>query len=170
VTTAAALVLAIDDRSTTLARPDIGELALPIGPLSLLDDQLGRVDPPGPVELTNALGAVHDRLEDVAIEAPDLLDSASVVAVGPHAVALARVERGLDVVPDPCRLERADVDEVFRTLVGETAIERAHNPGLAPDHVETVIPTCCIVLALVRRLDLDHVVVEQSAADRRRGR
>ena len=54
----------------------------------------------------------------------------SVVAVGEHALALARVEIGQTLVPNGYQLWRADADEVFRTLVAETSDDRRHNPGL----------------------------------------
>lgn len=152
------LVLAIADRSVTLSG-DGDTFELPVGPTSLTAEDLSGDDPPSPEALTNALGVVRDRLEDVAIESPELLATDSLVATGPHAVALARVEQGADEVPPRCRIARADVDEVFRTLVAETAADRAHNPGLPADHVDTIVATCCIVLAVLRRLDLDHLDV-----------
>ena len=52
-----------------------------------------------------------------------------------------------------------DADEVFRTLVAEPRSERLHNPGLDTAHVDTIIGTLCIVLAIMRRLDLDQMAV-----------
>ena len=89
-----------------------------------------------------------------------VLDAASVVIGGPHAIALACVELGADSVPDGYTLGRSDADEVFRTLVAEPIPERLHNPGLRPDHVESIIGTCCVVLAVMRRLELTRVAVE----------
>ncbi len=73
---------------------------LPIGPVALLDGPLGRADPPSPASLTNALGLVTDHLDDIIIAAPAMAAPTSVVAVGEHALALARVEIGHALVPN----------------------------------------------------------------------
>jgi hypothetical protein len=135
------------------------EFRLPVGPLTLLDGPLERADPPSPANLTNALGLVADHLDDVIIAAPSVATPASVVAVGAHAVALARVEIGHTLVPDDYELRRADADEVFRTLVSETNQDRRHNPGLDDHHVESIIGTCCVILGVMRRLDLASITI-----------
>ena len=83
----------------------------------------------------------------------------SVVAVGEHALALARVEIGQTLVPNGYQLWRADADEVFRTLVAETIDDRRHNPGLDHHHVESIIGTCCVILGVMRRLDLASITI-----------
>jgi uncharacterized protein len=133
------------------------EFHLPIGPSTLLDGPLERADPPSPAHLTNALGLVTDHLDDVLIAAPAMADPTSVVAVGDHALALARVEIGHTLVPADYELRRADADEVFRTLVAETKDDRRHNPGLDHHHVESIIGTCCVILGVMRRLDLASI-------------
>lgn len=153
------LTVTIGPSSTTVAMNGGGEWQLDVGPSTLLEGELSHSDPPSPADLTNALAAVHDRFEDVLIEAPIVAAAPSVVVVGPHATSLARVELGLEDVPDDYVLRRTDADEVFRTLVAEPVAERRHNPGLAPDDVETIIGTCCVVLAIIRRLDLPEVGV-----------
>jgi exopolyphosphatase/pppGpp-phosphohydrolase len=101
-----------------------------------------------------------------------------VIAVGPHAEAIARVEIGDTRIPAGYRLRRPDADEVFRTLAVEPVIDRRHNPGLDDDHVETIIATCCVILGVMRRLDLDSIGIaadhdgiaadhDSMAADRR---
>ena len=37
--------------------------------------------------------------------------------------------------------------------------DRAYNPGLPLEHVDTVVAACCIVLAVMRRLHLDQVTI-----------
>jgi hypothetical protein len=135
------------------------EFRLPIGPVALLDGPLGRADPPSPASLTNALGLVTDHLDDTIIAAPAMAAPTSVVAVGEHALALARVEIGQALVPNGYQLWRADADEVFRTLVAETVDDRRHNPGLDPHHVESIIGTCCVILGVMRRLDLASITI-----------
>jgi exopolyphosphatase/guanosine-5'-triphosphate,3'-diphosphate pyrophosphatase len=76
---------------------------------------------------------------------------------------MARVEIGAEVVPDGYELTRADADEVFRTLALEPLADRRHNPGLAEEHVESIIGTCCVILGIMRRLELNSVRVDTGA-------
>jgi exopolyphosphatase/pppGpp-phosphohydrolase len=152
------LTVTIDDRRTVLATSDGGSHSIPVGPASLVDDVFERRDPPATAQLTNALGVVHDHLDDVLIEAPAVAATAAIVFDGHHATSLARVEIGSVELPDTCRIGRAAIDEVFRTIVAERPAERRHNPGLDDDHLDTIVATCCIVLAIMRRLALHDAV------------
>ena len=153
------LTVTIHDRRTDLEStgPDVPGRrihTIPIGPLSLVDDVFERRDPPTTAALTNALGIVQDHLDDVVIEAPAVAATASIVFAGHHACSLAQVEVGSIILPAACRLDRAGIDEVFRTIVAESPAERRHNPGLDDAHLDTIVATCCIVLAIMRRLAL----------------
>ena len=44
-------------------------------------------------------------------------------------------------------------------MVAEPVDDRRHNPGLDDAHVDTIVPTLCIVLAIMRRLGLEQVDV-----------
>lgn len=158
--TPGALEIAITDRTIEIEMIGGGSWSLPVGPLTLVERELEHADRPTPEQLTNALGIVSDHLDDVVRESPMVLDSTNVVVVGSHAAALACVELGIDRVPDGYTLERSDADEVFRTLVAEPITERRHNPGLPPGDVESIIGVCCVVLAIMRRLELTQVSIE----------
>jgi exopolyphosphatase/pppGpp-phosphohydrolase len=132
---------------------------MPIGPLTLLDSELECLDPPLPANLTNALGTIDDHLDDVIVAAPSVLAATTAVLSGRHAAAMAMVELGHDQVPANYQMQRADADEVFRTLVVEPAAERRFNPGLAEEFVESIIASLCIVLSIMRRLGLDAIGV-----------
>lgn len=138
---------------------------LPIGPLSLIAGPLGDDDPPSPVELTNALGFVQDHVDDLVIQSPSVVAAPFVIAVGAHAMAMARVEIGADTVPEGYELRRADADEVFRTLVNETAEDRRFNPGLDDTHVVSILGTCCVILGIMRRLDLQKLHIAPTGQD-----
>lgn len=157
------LVVHIADHTVEILTGDGRSFVLPVGPLALHEGPLERADPPAPAMLTNALGLVHDHLDDVIIEAPTVATADEVVATGDHARAMARVEIGAADVPDGYVLSRADADEVFRTLAVEPIVDRRHNPGLEETHVESIIGTCCVILGVMRRLDLTSIAV----ADRR---
>jgi exopolyphosphatase/guanosine-5'-triphosphate,3'-diphosphate pyrophosphatase len=151
------LTLYLGDDVVRLVVTGGGSYDLPIGPVALVAGPLERSDLPHPAQLTNALGLVHDHLDDVIIEAPSVAAPSSVVAAGVHALELARVEIGERAVPADYVLSRAAADEVFRTLALEPIEDRRHNPGLAADHVESIIGTCCVILGVMRRLDLDRM-------------
>lgn len=136
---------------------------VPVGPQTLLAGPLEHLDPPPPANLTNALGLVHDHLDDLLIEAPSVAAAPGVTITGPYAEALTCVEIGTDECPARYDLSRPATDEVFRTLAVEPNDDRRHNPGLPADHVETIIGTCCVVLGIMRRLGLTGVAVDRSA-------
>ena len=131
-------------------------MVLPVGIATLADDLLTS-DPPRPEELTNAIGAVFDHLDDVVRERPDVLDG-EVDVGGPEVTAIAAVEVG-GAAHLPFVLSRDAAEDVFRTLATESHRQRAHNPGLDPSLVRTVVAGCCAVVAVMRRLQLDEVTV-----------
>ena len=151
------LTIEIDDHSLIVDQSGGNVHTLPVGPLTLLAGPLRGGDPPKPADLTNALGLLHDHLDDLLIEQPTIAAAPAVVLTGPHAHAMACVEIGADLVPDDYELLRADADEVFRTLAVEPVLERRHNPGLPDAHVESIVATCCVILGIMRRLDLRAV-------------
>lgn len=153
------LLITIADRTIDLELVGGDTWSLPVGPLTLIDEELERCDRPAPEQLTNALGIVSDHLDDVVRASPMVSAATHVVLVGEHAASLASVELGTDVVPVGYTLARADADEVFRTLVGEPIAQRLHNPGLDPTRVESIVATCCVVLAVMRRLELTEVEI-----------
>jgi exopolyphosphatase/pppGpp-phosphohydrolase len=157
--TAGSLTVAMADRTTTISMVAGGEWTLPVGPASLVERELESADRPAPAQLTNALGIVSDHLDDVVRESAMVLAAPTIVFTGRHAVALARVELGAEELPADYTLARPDADEVFRTLVGEPIADRLHNPGLDPADVETVIGACCVVLAVMRRLERSEVMI-----------
>ena len=158
--TAGALFLAIGDDRVDISMTGGGAWTIPLGPQSLFDGVLEQRDKPSPSHLTNALGFIHDYFDDIAMEAPSVLAAPSVTATGPHAVGIARVELGHEHVPTDYHLQRADADDVFRTLVTEPRAQRLDNPGLASSDVDTIIGTLCIVLAIMRRLDLGRLAIQ----------
>jgi hypothetical protein len=158
------LRVTIDDRSLVVDVDGGGTHTVPVGPATLLDGPLRGNDPPLPADLTNALGLVQDHLDDLLIEAPSIAATPAVIASGAHAEAMARVEIGADEIPIGYELHRAAADEVFRTLAVEDAADRRHNPGLPDEHVESIVATCCVILGVMRRLDLRTVGIQPSQA------
>lgn len=157
--TPGSLVIEIADRELRITQLGGGEWSLPVGPTLLVERELGHADRPAPEQLTNALGIVSDHLDDVVRESAMVLTAPTIAFSGRHAVGLGRVELGADSLPASYTLSRADADEVFRTIVAEPIADRLHNPGLDPAEVETVIGTCCVVLAVMRRLERSEALI-----------
>lgn len=149
----------IDDRCTVVQAATGAPIEMPVGPVALMDGPLRGSDPPTPMDLTNALGLVHDHLDDAIIAAPAIAAASRVVAAGDHALAMARVEIGDDSIPAGYTLSRADAEDVFRTLAVEPRGDRRCNPGLDAAHVESIIGTCCVILGLMRRLELRELAI-----------
>jgi exopolyphosphatase/guanosine-5'-triphosphate,3'-diphosphate pyrophosphatase len=132
---------------------------LPFGSARLAAELAG--DPPRPEQLTNAIGAVIDHVDDLVRMRPDVLGRA-VEMSGPLPYAVACVEAGSEVTL-PFTLPRDAAEEVFRTVATEPAADRRHNPGLAPEMIDTVVAGCCVVVGVARRLQLDELVVVDEA-------
>lgn len=159
------LVVDIGGGSTELAvGTDRVEAAvsLDLGCVSLTEDELHH-DPPLPEELTNAIGTAADAFADAWRRHPALRDPETVVGVAGTMTTLAAVELGLatydrDLVHGLV-LERATVEEVFRTLATERLADRVHNPGLPRPRADVIVGGLCIVVALLRNLPADAVRV-----------
>lgn len=142
---------------TTLVDVDGQHHLIPLGAKSLSTSELVS-DPPRPEELTNAIGAVVDHLDDMLRALPAAADAEAVGLVGELAMVIAAVEFG-GAPPLPFALGRAAAEEVFRTVATESSADRALNPGLPSDAVDTIVAACCIVVALMRHLHLDQIEV-----------
>lgn len=130
---------AADDQTTSV----------PIGTTTLLHEL--RHDPPWAEELTNAVGAVIDHMEDVEREAPAVVLADRVEIAGGLVAVVADVEVG-GVATLPFELSREAGEDVFRTLVTEHSADRALNPGLPATAVEPVLGTVCAIVGVMRFL------------------
>lgn len=157
------LTIAIADRALTISTAGGEPIELPIGPITLLEGPLEGADPPSAMHLTNALGMVQDHIDDLIIEDPAMAVPSSVVATGEHAMAIAHVEVGAHTLSPGYVLGRSDADELFRTLVAEPISQRSFNPGLDERYVASIIGTCCVILAVMRRLDLQGIAIESES-------
>jgi exopolyphosphatase/pppGpp-phosphohydrolase len=146
-----------DDVVVHLGRDDDDVVfGIPFGVDRLRDLYLAS-DPPRPEELTNAIGAVVDHLDDLVRDNPDVLGAATSVC-GHEVRAIAAVEVG-GAPTLPFELAREAAEEVFRTLVTEPRADRALNPGLEPHLVDRVVAGSCLIVGVMRRLHLASVTV-----------
>ncbi|MFZ9292532.1 MAG: hypothetical protein ACO26C_08375 [Ilumatobacteraceae bacterium] len=138
------------------------------GAVSVTESHLAH-DPPRPEELTNAIAEVGDAVTDLAaVRAGDaawdaLRAPARVIGVAGTIVTAAAVELGLREW-DAGRLHgfvlgRAAAEDVFRTLATEPLADRVHNPGLPRERADVIVGGCCVLVAIMRRLALDGIIV-----------
>ena len=142
---------------TTLVDVDGQQHLIPLGAVTLSSNEFVS-DPPRPEELTNAIGTVVDHLDDMLRALPAAAQADAVGVVGDLATVIAAVEFG-GMPPLPFALRRTAAEEVFRTVATEPSADRALNPGLPADAVDTIVAACCIVVALMRHLHLDQIEV-----------
>jgi uncharacterized protein len=159
-------LVTIDDATTIVRLGDGTVREIPWGATTLADRWLRDTDPPRPEALTNALGTIADHLDDLLRQHPELLTVAELAFGGATVASLARVEIGADDVPERIVLARDAGEEIFRIVATDTAADRAFHPGLPSAHVDTIVATCCIVLAFLRRLHLGAAELRTGPATR----
>ncbi len=123
-------------------------------------------DPPAPEELSNAIAAAMGWFDDLLREVPGATAARTVVGLAGTISTVAAVEIGLaewdrDAIHH-FHLTRAAIEDVFRTLATETLADRIHNPGLDPARADVIVGGCCALVALVRTLGIDEVLVSES--------
>ena len=123
-------------------------------------------DPPAPEELSNAVSAVRDHLADVEQAIPGVRDAATLVGLAGTITTIAAIEQGLPEYDRDkihhFRLSRAATEDVFRTLALEPAADRRHNPGLEPERVDVIVGGAVVLVAILRGLDADEVLVSEA--------
>ena len=139
-------------------------VSLPFGAVNLTEAELHR-DPPRPEELTNAISLVSDAVDDVAHNYPLIGHVERVVGVAGTIVTVAAVEVGQKTF-DPSalhklKLSREAIEDVFRTLATEPLGDRVFNPGLPRDRADIIVGGCCVLVAVMRRLQISELTVSQ---------
>jgi exopolyphosphatase/guanosine-5'-triphosphate,3'-diphosphate pyrophosphatase len=137
-------------------------ISFPIGAVTITETELHR-DPPRPEELTNAIGLAADYADDLIRQHPEVLGVDRVIGVAGTIVTVAAVELGLHAFDRDALhglvLPREAVEDVFRTLATESLEDRRHNPGLPADRADVIVGGCCILVGLLRRLQVSHLTV-----------
>ena len=134
--------------------------SIDIGAVLLTESELHH-DPPRPEELTNAIGAMHDELETVAREHPEIGEAAAasgvIVGIAGTITTVAAVELGRlrpggapRHAPQP-RSGRGGIPHARHRDARATAID---NPGLPAERADIIVGGCCILVAVMRRLQL----------------
>jgi len=139
-------------------------VSIPFGAVNLTEAELHR-DPPRPEELTNAISLVSDAVDDVAHNYPLIGQVDRVVGVAGTVVTVAAVEAGQKTFNPSAlhklKLSRDAVEDVFRTLATESLNDRVFNPGLPRDRADIIVGGCCVLVAVMRRLQISELIVSQ---------
>jgi exopolyphosphatase / guanosine-5'-triphosphate,3'-diphosphate pyrophosphatase len=83
----------------------------------------------------------------------------TITTVAAVELGLAGYDRNL---VDGLVLPRAAVEDVFRTLATEALADRVHNPGLQRARADVIVGGCCILVALLRNLPADELLVRDA--------
>jgi exopolyphosphatase/guanosine-5'-triphosphate,3'-diphosphate pyrophosphatase len=123
-------------------------------------------DPPEPEELSNAIAEAAGWFEDLSREVPAVHQAKTVVGLAGTISTVAAVEIGLAEYDRSqihhFRLTREAIEDVFRTLATERQADRRHNPGLEEARVDVIVGGLCVLVAFVRTLGIDEVLVSES--------
>lgn len=137
-------------------------LSIPIGAVVITERELHH-DPPRPEELTNAIGLATDYMEDIIRQRPEVQGATRIIGVAGTVVTVAAVELGLPAFDfsrlHEMSLPRSAVEDVFRTLATEPLADRRHNPGLPAQRADIIVGGCCILVAIMRKLQLNSITV-----------
>ena len=131
-----------------------------------LTERFITTDPPAAEDLSAAISYVDTWIDDVMIAIPDLDTAATVVGLAGTVSTVAAVEIGLPAYDRDqihhFRLTKAAAEDVFRTLATERRADRLHNPGLEEARVDVIVGGCCALVAILRRLGRDEILVSES--------
>ena len=123
-------------------------------------------DPPAPEELANAIGVVHDALDDVTRDIPAIEDTACFVGLAGTVTTVAAVEIGLATYDRDrihhFELTRAAAEDVFRTLATEPRAVRVHNPGLEEARADVIVGGALILVTIMRHFEFDTCLVSEA--------
>lgn len=140
-------------------------VSLDIGSVRFTEKYL-HSDPPLPEELSAAVTVSGLHLDDVDRLMPQAAGARTVVGLAGTVSTAAAVEIGLAEYDrnqtHHFRLTREAAEDVFRTLVTESAEDRAFNPGLHPGRVDVIVGGLCILVKIMRHYDLDEILVSEA--------
>ena len=123
-------------------------------------------DPPAPEELSNAIAEAAAWFEDLAREVPAVHEVQTVIGLAGTITTVAAVEIGMPAYDrhqtHHFHLTREAIEDVFRTLATERLADRVHNPGLEEARADVIVGGLCVLVAFVRTLGIDEVLVSES--------
>jgi len=144
--------LAVGETSPTTVR------SMEVGAVRLTEKYLTS-DPPRPEELVNAIADVQDLVADACRDEPQFKRATRIIGCSGTIRTIAAVELGIARVPNGFELTRAAAEDVFRTLATESLADRIHNPGLSVHRADIIVAGCCILVGVLRSLEVDAITV-----------
>lgn len=104
-----------------------------------------------------------DFVEDITRQRREVRDATRVIGVAGTIVTVAAIELGLHSFDNErlhgMILTRRAVEDVFRTLATETLADRRHNPGLPAQRADIIVGGCCVLVAIMRKLQVNSITV-----------
>jgi exopolyphosphatase/guanosine-5'-triphosphate,3'-diphosphate pyrophosphatase len=123
-------------------------------------------DPPAAEELSNAIAESTAWFEELFHEFPAMREANRLIGVAGTITTVAAIEIGLAEYDRDAlhhfELTRAAAEDVFRTLATERLADRLHNPGLEAARADVIVGGCCVLVALLRTLGSDGLLVSES--------
>jgi exopolyphosphatase/guanosine-5'-triphosphate,3'-diphosphate pyrophosphatase len=140
-------------------------MSLDIGCVRLTEKYI-ETDPPLPEELLACLSITEAHLDDVAREMPESFGAATFVGLAGTVSSAAMVEIGLPEYDRDrvhhFRLTKEAAEDVYRTVAMENRADRAHNPGLEPGRVDTIVAGMSILVRIMRYFGIEEVLVSEA--------
>ena len=131
-----------------------------------LSERYVESDPPLPGGLVACLSITQAHLDDVAREMPESFTAATFVGLPGTVSAAAMIEIGLATYDRDqvhhFRLTKDAAEDVYRTVAMENRADRAHNPGLEPGRVDTIVAGMCILVRIMRYFGIEEVLVSEA--------
>ena len=142
-----------------------GVISIDVGCVRLTERFLEH-DPPLPEELSACISFTDAHLDDVLREVPAVAEARTLVGLAGTITTVAAVEIGLATYDRDAIhhfvLTREAAEDVFRTLATEARADRIHNPGLEEARADVIVGGCCVLVALLRRLGFDEMLVSEA--------
>lgn len=140
-------------------------ISLDIGCVRLSEKYI-ESDPPAPEELLACLSITEAHLDDVARAMPQAFEAKTFVGLAGTVATAAMVEIGLaeydrDQVHH-FRLTKEAAEDVYRTVATESRADRAHNPGLEPGRVDTIVAGMSILVRIMRFFGIEELLVSEA--------
>jgi exopolyphosphatase / guanosine-5'-triphosphate,3'-diphosphate pyrophosphatase len=140
-------------------------MSLDVGCVRLTEKYLDS-DPPAPEELVACLSITESHLDDVLREMPESSSARTFVGLAGTVAAAAMIEIGLPEYDRDrvhhFRLSKEAAEDVYRTVATENRADRAHNPGLEPGRVDTIVAGMCILVRVMRTFGIEEVLVSEA--------
>lgn len=146
--------------------PPVGAVSVDAGCVRFTEKFLTELDPPGPEALSGVVTVMRAHIDDVDRDMPIAKKATRLIGLAGSITTVAAVEIGLHTY-DRDRihrfvLTRSAAEDVFRTLATESRADRAFNPGLPSDRVDTIVAGAAILVTVMRHYGFHECLVSET--------